>query len=158
MCECVCVHTCAHAQSLSHIHLFATPWTVAHQPLVMGCSKREYWSGLPFPTPMKASPIKFLHTNLHSALPKIQSLPPTWDTRPSLSHQPNKQAVLDASFLSINRNKAQRPNCQVYNIISRGSSGWVSCASESSCNSELQNPGHSSSNAMKQVVQWQQRH
>ena len=38
--------------SLSHIQLFATPWTVAHQaPLSMGFSRQEYWSGLPFPSP-----------------------------------------------------------------------------------------------------------
>ena len=30
----------------------ATPWTVACQaPLSMGSSRREYWSGLPFPSP-----------------------------------------------------------------------------------------------------------
>ena len=30
----------------------ATPWTVACQaPLSMGFSRREYWSGLPFPSP-----------------------------------------------------------------------------------------------------------
>ena len=30
----------------------ATPWTVAHQaPLSMGFSRKEYWSGLPFPSP-----------------------------------------------------------------------------------------------------------
>ena len=28
-----------------------TPWTVAHQaPLSLGFSRREYWSGLPFPS------------------------------------------------------------------------------------------------------------
>ena len=32
--------------------LFGTPWTVAHQdPLSMGFSRQEYWSGLPFPSP-----------------------------------------------------------------------------------------------------------
>ena len=37
---------------LSHIQLFATPWTVAHQaPLSMGFSKQEHWSELPFPSP-----------------------------------------------------------------------------------------------------------
>ena len=37
---------------LSHVRLFATPWTVAHQaPLSMGFSRQEYWSGLPFPSP-----------------------------------------------------------------------------------------------------------
>ena len=36
-------------QSLSHIWLFATPWTVAYQaPQYMGFSRQEYWSGLPF--------------------------------------------------------------------------------------------------------------
>ena len=37
---------------LSHVRLFATPWTVVHQaPLSMKFSKQEYWSGLPFPIP-----------------------------------------------------------------------------------------------------------
>ena len=35
---------------LSHVRLFATPWTVARQsPLSMGFPSQEYWSGLPFP-------------------------------------------------------------------------------------------------------------
>ena len=39
-------------KSLSHVRLFATPWTVAHQaPPSMGFSRQEYWSGLPFPSP-----------------------------------------------------------------------------------------------------------
>ena len=37
---------------LSHVQLFATPWTVAYQvPLSMGFSRQEYWSGLPCPPP-----------------------------------------------------------------------------------------------------------
>ena len=37
---------------LSHVQLFATPWTVAYwAPLSMGFSRQEYWSGLPFPSP-----------------------------------------------------------------------------------------------------------
>ena len=37
---------------LSRVRPFATPWTVAHQaPASMGFSRREYWSGLPFPSP-----------------------------------------------------------------------------------------------------------
>ena len=36
----------------SHVQLFATPWTVAHQaPLSMGFSRQESWSGLPCPPP-----------------------------------------------------------------------------------------------------------
>ena len=38
-------------KSLSHIRLFGTLWTVAHQALLfMGFSRQEYWSGLPFPS------------------------------------------------------------------------------------------------------------
>ena len=37
---------------LSHVQLFATLWTVAHQaPPSMGFSRQKYWSGLPFPSP-----------------------------------------------------------------------------------------------------------
>ena len=37
---------------LSHVRLFATPWTVAYQaPPSMGFSRQECWSGLPFPSP-----------------------------------------------------------------------------------------------------------
>ena len=43
---CVCVW------ALSHVQLFVTPWTLAHQaPLSMEFSRQEYWSGLPFPSP-----------------------------------------------------------------------------------------------------------
>ena len=46
MCVCVCV------ASLSHVWLFVTPWTIAHQaPLPMEFSRQEYWSGLPVPSP-----------------------------------------------------------------------------------------------------------
>ena len=39
-------------KSLSHVRLFATPWTVTYQvPLSMGFSRQENWSGLPFPSP-----------------------------------------------------------------------------------------------------------
>ena len=45
MCACILSH-------LSHVQLFATLWTIAHQvPLSMGFSKWEYWSGLPCPPP-----------------------------------------------------------------------------------------------------------
>ena len=39
-------------KSLSHVRLFATPWTVAYNaPPSIGFSRQEYWSGLPFPSP-----------------------------------------------------------------------------------------------------------
>ena len=38
-------------KSLSHVWLFVTPWTAAHQaPLSMGFSRQEYWSGVPLPS------------------------------------------------------------------------------------------------------------
>ena len=38
-------------KSVSHVWLFATPWTAAHQaPLSMGFSRQEYWSGVPLPS------------------------------------------------------------------------------------------------------------
>ena len=37
---------------VSHVRLFVTPWTVAHQaPLSMEFSRQEYWSGSPFLSP-----------------------------------------------------------------------------------------------------------
>ena len=37
---------------LSHVQLFASPWTAAYQaPLSMGFSRQQYWSGLPFSSP-----------------------------------------------------------------------------------------------------------
>ena len=49
VCVCVSVSVCAHAQSLSHVRLFATPWTIGCQaPLSMEFSRQEH---LPFPPP-----------------------------------------------------------------------------------------------------------
>ena len=53
-------HPCVHLREcliclacvLSHVWLFANPWTVAHQaPLFMEFSRQEYCSELPFPPP-----------------------------------------------------------------------------------------------------------
>ena len=43
---------CVHVQLLSRVQLFVTRWTTAHQdPLFMGFSRQEYWSGVPFLSP-----------------------------------------------------------------------------------------------------------
>ena len=53
------------AKLLQSYRLFETPWTVAHQvPLSMGFSRQEYWSGLPFPSPV----IPMLHLKLTSLM------------------------------------------------------------------------------------------
>ena len=37
---------------ISHVQMFVTPWTVAHQtPLSIRLFRQEYWSRLPFPPP-----------------------------------------------------------------------------------------------------------
>ena len=45
------LHVCV-LSGLSHVQLFVTPWTVAHQaPLSRGFCRQDYWSGLPCPSP-----------------------------------------------------------------------------------------------------------
>ena len=45
--DCACV-----PNRFSHVWLFVTLWTVAHQaPLFIGFSRQEYWSELPCPPP-----------------------------------------------------------------------------------------------------------
>ena len=40
----------------SYVQLCATPKTAAHQaPPSLGFSRKEHWSGLPFPSPMHES-------------------------------------------------------------------------------------------------------
>ena len=58
------------AQSLvSHVRLFTTPWTVAHQtPLSMGSSSQEYWPRLPFP-----SPSDLPHPEIEPGSPTLQA-------------------------------------------------------------------------------------
>ena len=46
---------CPELKLFSHVQLFAIPWTVAYQtPPSMQCSRQEYWSGLPFPSPVQS--------------------------------------------------------------------------------------------------------
>ena len=41
-----------HAQLLSCVQLFLTPWIVAHHaPLFMGFPRQEHWNGQPFRSP-----------------------------------------------------------------------------------------------------------
>ena len=80
---------CVHAQSLSHVRLFVTLWTVACQaPLPKGFFRQEYWSGLPLPSPgglpspgtERASPAfagGFFKLSLYSELLILSVLLPT---------------------------------------------------------------------------------
>ena len=47
------LHDYSIVKSLSCVQLFVTPWTVASPASPsMGFSRQEYWSGLPFPSPV----------------------------------------------------------------------------------------------------------
>ena len=70
-------------KSLSHIRLFGTLWTVAHQALLfMGFSRQEYWSGLPCPPPGDPLNPGIEHVSL--GLPALAGVffttSATWDT------------------------------------------------------------------------------
>ena len=70
------IHCAVHAQLLSHVWLFVTPWTVARQsPLSMEFSRQEHWSELPFPPPEEL-PIQGLNLCLlHLLHWQAESLP-----------------------------------------------------------------------------------
>ena len=60
----------------SHLRLFATPWTIAHQaPLTMGFSRQEHWSGLPLPSPRDLPNPRIEPTSLVSLALQVDSLP-----------------------------------------------------------------------------------
>ena len=78
------MHTHVHTfviLSLSHVRLFATPWTVAHQaPLSLGFPREAYWSGLPFfllqgVLLTQGSNLQLLHCQAGSLLPSHQGSP-----------------------------------------------------------------------------------
>ena len=67
----ICIY--AVVQSLSHVQLFVTPWTVAHQtPLFIEFSRQEYRNGLPFPPP---GDLPDSGTEPRSAVLQVDSLP-----------------------------------------------------------------------------------
>ena len=69
----------------SHVRLFATLWTVAHQaPLFVGFSRQEYWSGLPCPPPGDLPDSGIKPTSLTSSDWQAGSLPLAPPGKPSL--------------------------------------------------------------------------
>ena len=82
-----------HAQSQSHVQLFVTPLTVAHQALLsMEFSRQEYWSGLPLPAP---EDLPDLGTEL------TPPVPPAWQADSLLlSHLGSSEATGNALFIS----------------------------------------------------------
>ena len=73
---------------LSHVPHSVTSWAVACQaPLSMGCSRQEYWSGLPFPPPrdLLAQGLNPSHSLTVERLLFSDMLRELW---PNLNHRP----------------------------------------------------------------------
>ena len=67
--------------SLSHVQLFATPWTIAYQaPPSMGFSRQECWSGLPFPSPTRfyTKCLTFISLNICETIRNIYLVFVSW--------------------------------------------------------------------------------
>ena len=104
---CVCM--------LSHVQLFATPWSVAHQvPLSMGFPRQEYWSGLLFPSPgdlpepgiepmCPASPALAGRSFTTEPLRKPNSLhsSPLYQAPPKAGPEPQKAGILELTELEL---------------------------------------------------------
>ena len=72
---------------LSHVQLFATPWTVAYQaPPSMRFSWQEYWSGLPFPSPEDLSDPGIKPTSPVSPALQVVPLPAEPSGKPRTGH------------------------------------------------------------------------
>ena len=75
---------------LSHVRLFANPWTVAHQaPLSVEFSRQEHWSGLPCPS---AGDLPDPEIKLRYPMLQADSLP---------SEPPDKSKACDITSLFI---------------------------------------------------------
>ena len=54
---------------LSCVQLFATPWTAAQQaPLSMGFSRKEYWNGVPLPSPVLSTRYVLIYYSFYSCI------------------------------------------------------------------------------------------
>ena len=115
---------------LSHVPLFATPWTVAPQvPLSMGFPRQEYWNGLPFPFPItymawiKNSSRVHSIIWVHSVL-SVQSLS-------CVQHFVTPWTVAHKAFLSINNFQSLLKPLFIESVMS--SNHLILCCPSSSC-------------------------
>ena len=91
-------------KSLSHVRFLATPWPAAYQaPPSIGFSRREYWSGLPLPSPSLGWQWAnhSCHLSFRMLLRHVNSmLRGCWSQgRPPIS--------IDAPHVSVHRNRPQ---------------------------------------------------
>ena len=99
----------------SHVRLSATPWTMASQaPLSMGFSRKEYWSGLPFPSPV----IKYEVSEVKS-LSRVQLFATPWTAAyqapPSMGF--SRQRVLEWVAISFSKWSITFKNCKSLSYI-----------------------------------------
>ena len=101
-------------KSLSHVRLFATPWTAAYQaPPLMGFSRQEYLSGVPLPSPL----IK-LWQRLNFCYSDFTSF--QWPPRLKITYVWNSEQVLAKTdfFLLIVRLNSQHDGVENHRLIS----------------------------------------
>ena len=95
----------------SHVQLFVTPWTVAHQaPLFMEFPMQEYWSGLPVPPPGNIpnpgmEPMSPVTSTLAEGFFTISS---TWEA-PLLGHVMQKRYFCRSSIPPCSLENQDRP-------------------------------------------------
>ena len=80
----------------SHVRLFVTLWTVAHQaPLSIGFSRQEYWSGLPCLSPgdFLDPGIEFVSYESLALEARVFTTSTTWEAH-SLIYFPKKSSSL----------------------------------------------------------------
>ena len=98
----------------SHVWLFATPWTVAHQASVpMGFSRHKFGSGLPFLFhgifPTQGSNLCLFHL-LHWQASSLPLAPPGKPLLPGLSHYHLKISVGTLECYSFPNTSSLTPN------------------------------------------------
>ena len=90
---------------LSHVWLFATPWTVAYQAHPsMGFSRQEYWSGVPFPSPSGLPGPhhlpEFVQVHVHCIGDAVQLSRPLMASSPSVLNLSQHQELFQWVFCS----------------------------------------------------------
>ena len=112
-------------KSLSHVRLFVTPWTVAHQaPLSMEFSRQEYWSVLPFPSPMRAcrlsrfSRVQLCATLRESFLRQVdKSIGPQGERGLEFSRRKKGQTFFPSTFFTTTTSKLLQSCPTLYDPI-----------------------------------------
>ena len=85
----------------SHVQLYVTLWTVAHQaPLSMGVPRQEYWNGLPCPSSRDLPDPRMEPLSLGASALQADSLP--------LSHQRSPRYVYVYIYIYPFRTNTQK--------------------------------------------------